>query len=171
MTSAIAAKRIRRLEDEKHTLLSKEDDNCTYTVAQDEEPDVPAYDYAATRTRIAEINDEVLRLRHAVHAFNITTKLEDSDLTIDEALVLIAQLSKEQRVLNYMRMRQPRSRSNNYRYEYRGNSSSSPIYEYTYVNYDIEQVEHDYQVLCDRLADLQLKIDFCNQTITFEVDL
>lgn len=168
-TSASANKLLRRLEDEKNQLLMREQETSTYVLAQGEEPEAPAYDYAATREGVAQIDAKVCAIRHAMHAFNMATKLPESDLTIDEALVVLAQLSAEQRRLDTMRSRLPRQRlTNTYS---RQEGSGALLVEYEYANYDIAQAEQDYQKLTDRIYDLQLKLDLCNQTMTFEVDV
>ncbi|MBO7674212.1 MAG: hypothetical protein J6S63_04310 [Atopobiaceae bacterium] len=168
-TSASANKYLRRLEDEKSLLLSRETTVCTFVRAQGEEVAAPAYDYAATRLRVARIDAVVCKLRHALHAFNVETLLPDSDLTIDEALVVLAQLSGEQRRLDTMRSRQPCTRVTGSRGW--GGNSSPVIIEYEYTNYDVAEAERDYQELTDRINDLQLKLDLCNQTVTFDVEL
>lgn len=168
-TSASAGKHLRRLEDEKSQLLRQEHDTCTYVLAQGEKDEPPVYDYAATRARVAAIDAEVCKVRHALHAFNMATTLPDSDLTIDEALIVLAQLSVEQRRLDAMRSRQPRARVS--RRSGWGSDASPSLVEYEYANYDVAQAECDYQAITDRICDLQLKLDLGNQTVTFEVDV
>ena len=164
-TSAAANKYLRKLEDEKYHLTCQENETCTYVLAIDEEPCPPDYDYAATTQRITEIDAEVLKLRHALHQFNARTMLPNSDMTIDEALVAMAQLSVMARRLQVLRSYQPRSRVDG---AYR---SSRNIVEYRYANYDIASAEADYQRVTEQIADLQLKLDLVNQTETFTVDL
>ena len=166
-TSASANKFIRRLEDEKYLLLHRESESNTYTVTQNEEPEDTEYDYADTRMQVAVIDGKICKIRHALHAFNLQTTLPESDLTIDEALIVIAQLSAEQRRLDTMRTRRQRRRLSTTGYLEDG----TPTIEYEYANYDVEQAKRDYEDLTDRIYDLQLKLDLCNQTLTFEVDI
>lgn len=162
-TSASANKFIRAKQDEKDHLLSAESDTCTYVQAQDEEPDPPAYDYGETRRSIDEIDRQVRLVRHALHRFNMETRLEGSDMTIDEALIAMAQLSAKRRRLDTLRSTLPKRRES-YRY-------GSLLAEYRYANYDVERAQEDYLQVLEAIDDLQLKIDLCNQTLTFDVDL
>lgn len=161
-TSASANKLLRKLEDEKSHLLQMESETCTYVLAQDEEAEPPAYDYAATRGRVHEIDERVRRIRHALHEFNMRTTLSESGMTIDEALIVMAQMSNECRRLDRMREILPRQRE--------ANRYGTKVVEYRYANFDVAQAQRDYLALSERIAELQLQIDLCNQTITFELE-
>ena len=92
-TSASASKFIKSLENEKELLLSREAENCTYVRAQGETEEPPEYDYAATRAAVDQIDEKVRRIRHAQHAFNATTEVPGEGMTVDEALVALAQMN------------------------------------------------------------------------------
>ena len=124
--------------------------------------DAPAYDFLATRDEVTRIDAEVLRIRHALHRFNLETVLPDSKITIDEALVLMAQLGKEKQLLKDMRARLPRKRVD-------ANWTGSASIEYEYANYDIKQAEERYAAVAQRISDLQMEIDYANQTVQFKV--
>lgn len=161
-TSAAAGKRIKALEEEKELVLSREAELCTYVRAVGEEMDAPAYDFLATRDKVARIDAEVLRIRHALHRFNLETVLPDSKITIDEALVLMAQLGREKQLLKDMRAHLPRKRVD-------ASWTGSASIEYEYANYDIKQAEERYAAVAQRISDLQMEIDYANQTVQFEV--
>ncbi len=164
-TSASANKQIRTYEEEKAHILSNEREVSTYVLSIDEEDESPEYDYAAVRKQVAQLDDKVRTLRCALHAFNVATVLPESGISIDEALVLMAQLNGERYRLASMRSILPKRRlSADYR---RGNK----VVEYEYANFDVEQAEADYQEVSERIRQLQMEIDFANQTIQFEVDL
>ena len=164
-TSASANKQIRALEEEKSHILSNEREVCTYVLSVDEEEEPPAYDYAAVRASVADLDAKVRTLRCALHAFNVATILPESGISIDEALVLMAQLSNERSRLAALRSTLPKQRvSSDY---FRG----SKVVEYQYANYDVEQAEADFQQVSERIRQLQMEIDYANQTVTFEVDL
>lgn len=165
-TSASAGKYIRQLEDEKEHLLSTEQDSCVYVLAQGEQSEPPAYDYADVRAQVDELDRIVRTVRHALHIFNATCTLPTSGMTIDEALIALAQMSNKSQRLGVMRRRQPKERL--------GSTvlfTKREAIEYRYANYDIAQAESDYRTLLRQIADLQLEIDLCNQTKTFEVDI
>lgn len=161
-TSASANKLLRSLADEKAHLLKMESETCTYVLAQDEEAEPPAYDYADTRAQVRRIDERVRRVRHALHEFNMTTTLPHCDMTTDEALIAMAQLSAERKRLEALRGILPRERES----RVYGNR----LVEYRYANFDVAEAQRDYRALSERIADLQLQIDLCNQTVTFEVD-
>ena len=164
-TSASANKQIRVYEVEKAHILDNEREVCTYKLSADEEDEAPEYDYVAVRERIAKLDDNVRTLRCALHAFNVATFLPESGISIDEALVLMAQLSGERYRLASMRSVLPKRRlSADY---YRG----SKVVEYEYANFDIERAESDFQSVSERIRQLQMEIDYVNQTVQFEVDL
>ena len=164
-TSASANKQIRVYEEEKEHLLRNEREVCTYVLSVDEEEEAPEYDYAAVRTQVSALDDKVRALRCALHRFNVATVLPQSGISIDEALVLMAQLNGERVRLASMRSTLPKRRvSSDY---YRG----SKTVEYEYANFDIEQAEADFQRVSEHIRELQMEIDFANQTVPFEVDL
>ena len=160
LTSAAANKRLRALNDEKSFIVARE------AKAAGESIEPPAYDYAGTRTRIAAIDDEVRAIRHALHAFNATYVLPDQGITIDEALVLMAQLNDEARRLDDLRSSLPMERETILASFNRTDASL-----FRYANYDIEQAARDYDAVRARIDALQLGVDMANQTATFEVVL
>ena len=172
-TPATATKYIRVLEDEKVSLLQKERKRCVYRAATDEEPEIPAYDYTATRERIAKIDATVRKVRHALHAHNVATELPVLGMTVDEALINLAQLSEERRTLDDMRTRQQKERAESYDYTYgrRRADQQRDVIDYVYANYDVDQAERDYQEVYMRIIDLQSAIDYSNQTTSFEVEI
>lgn len=165
-TSASANKYLRTLQDEKDFVLEAEAKSCTYELAAGEEAEPPEYSYEETRAAVEDIDARMLKLRHAVHLFNAHTVLPDSGITIDEALVLMAQLGQRKRRLSSLRGRSPKER-NGSRYLFR----ESGVVEYTYANYDIAAADRDYRAVCEQIGKLQLELDLVNQTQTFEVEL
>lgn len=165
-TSASANKYLRRLQDEKDRLLRTEQEVSTYVLADGEAAEPPVYDYGAVREKVAQIDRQARAIRHALHRFNMQTVLPERGITIDEALILLAQLSGRKDRLNELASRQSQERLGN---RYFG-SSSGPI-EYRYANYDVAQAEADYRAVADEIAALQLELDLVNQTEVFSVEL
>ena len=50
-------------------------------------------------------------------------------------------------------------------------SCTDGLIEYRYANFDVTAAQADYDAVTEAINDLQLKIDLCNQTVTFEIDL
>ena len=163
-TSASANKYLRKLQDEKSRLLHTEQEVCTYELSEGEETEQPSYDYEVTRAKIDEIDNRARVVRNALHGFNMRTVLPASGITIDEALILLAQLSAKKDRLSSLASRQPKERI---RERFFGSSSGSV--EYRYANYDVARVEADYCAVADRIAELQLELDLVNQTEAFAV--
>ncbi len=164
-TSASANKYLRRLQDEKDRLLRSEQEVSTFVLAEGETAEPPAYDYGAVRERVAQLDAEARAIRHALHRFNMRTTLPDQGITIDEALILLAQLSGRKDRLNALASRQPKERLSD---RYLGGSGQI---EYRYANYDPAQAEADYRAVSDEISALQLALDLVNQTEVFSVDL
>lgn len=164
-TSASANKYLRRLQDEKDRLLRSEQEVSTFVLAEGETAEPPAYDYGAVRERVAQLDAEARAIRHALHRFNMHTTLPDQGITIDEALILLAQLSGRKDRLNALASRQPKERLSD---RYLGGSGQI---EYRYANYNPAQAEADYRAVSDEISALQLALDLVNQTEVFSVDL
>ena len=82
-TSASAGKQIKAYEDEKEHVLQNERAASTYVLAAGEKEEPPEYDYDAVRKRVRELDNAVRALRCALHAFNISTILPESGISID----------------------------------------------------------------------------------------
>ena len=161
-TSAQANKLLKKLNDEYTALLDKETRSRDFRAAMGEDVESvrPVYDYAETQIRLAELEARIRKLKHAINIFNATQTVDSFDMTIDELLVYIPQLTK----LLEMKSRLPKERVE----EQYGRQSS--IIDYTYANYDIAAVEADYEKAADELSRAQLALDAVNQRETFEFE-
>ena len=164
MTSAEAAKLLRKLNDEQASLLAREE-NCRQflaSVGADAEACRPAYDYAETQAMLQDLEDQIRTLKHALNVFNVTTVVPGFDMTIDEMLVYIPQLTRAKAKLNTMKQVLPKTREMSY---------GSQIIDYRYANYDIAAVEADYDKITDELSRAQTALDKVNSIETFQVEL
>ena len=165
MTSAQAAKELKKLNDQHDMLLSMESKARTFTAAiqEDVESVRPPYDYDARQAELAELESRIRTLKHAINMFNLSQEVPEFNMTIDQMLVYIPQLTARKKKLDYMRKKLPRER------ETSGYGRSSNIVEYNYANYDIARVEEDYLNTADELAKAQNALDSVNNTVEFEV--
>lgn len=166
VTSAEAHKLLNKLNDEYAHLLRKETQSYVFNAAvgEDIESCRPEYDYEAVQEHLDAIASRIRIIKHAVNKFNTTTVIPEFCITIDEALVLIPQLTKKKSKLSAMKSKMPKERVGaGYR--------TSGVIDYQYINYEIEDVEEDYKAVSDRLAELQTALDRINSTITFEIDV
>ena len=164
-TSASAAKFIKRLENEKSRLVAIEHNNSKYVLAQGEESEPPTYDYDEIIKRVDELDEVIRHVRHALHAFNARTEIPEEGITIDEALILLAQMNGKLRRLERLRAIDSKKRITS---GYYGNKG---LIEYEYANFDVKEALVDYEALYRRIADLQLLLDLVNQTETSSVEL
>ena len=50
-----------------------------------------------------------------------------------------------------------------------GNNSN--IIDYEYINYDLDEVKRDYDLISDELSRAQLALDTLNNSVEFELDM
>ncbi len=167
MTSAYANKLIKKLNEDKDFWCNKERNSCTYTAAVDEEPVIPEYDYEEVSGNIADIDEKIVKIKHAINVSNSTSVIAigDKQMTIDEILVRMAQLGRRKAFLDVLRKREPKTRVNSGIY-----SSRKTAPEYEYINYDLELVKSEYDRIDADIAAMQMALDKHNQTFEFEVD-
>ena len=163
-TSAEANKLLKKLNDEYTALLDKETRSRDFRAAMGEDVASvrPVYDYAETQARLAALEEKIRRLKHAINCFNTTHFVDGFDMTIDEMLVYIPQLTRLKNKLLEMKSRLPKERVE----EQYGRPSN--IIDYRYANYDIAAVEADYEKTADELSRAQLALDAVNGRETFE---
>lgn len=166
LTSAQANKLLGKLNDNLASLQNKERQTCAFNAAlsEDIESVRPKYDYTATQVAIDEISDKIRKVKHAINVFNTTTIVPELNMTIDEVLVLIPQLTRQRCKLNAMKSRLPKERVQT-------GVRNSNIIDYVIANYDIAETERDYESVSDYLAKVQTALDVVNTTVTFEIDV
>lgn len=164
-TSAEANKLLRKLNDEKTSVMYREENGKEFlaAVGEDIESVRPKYDFTETQNAIAGIETKIRKLKHAINVFNSTTIIPEFDMTIDEMLVYIPQLTAAKNKLARMKDKLPKVRE-----QTRVNSS---ILDYRYLNYDVETVTAEYEKVTDTLAKAQNALDSVNMNQTLEVDL
>ena len=167
MTSAQAAKELRKLKDQHDALLAMENKTREFTAAiqEDIESVRPEYDYTAKQAELDEIEVRIRSLKHAINTFNLGQTVPGFDMTIDQMLVYIPQLTERKKKLNYMRKKLPKERLES------GYSRSGNIIEYSYANYNIADVETDYLKTADELSAAQNALDQVNNSVEFEVEM
>ena len=167
VTSAQAAKLLKKLNEEYSALINKERLSSTFLAASGEDPESlrPAYDYAETQRKLSEIEKKVRTVRHALNLFNSTHTVPGFDMTVDQILVYIPQLTSKISKLSDMKSKLPKMRVDD-RY-----GKSSNIIDYTYTNYDIAAAEADFEAASDELARAQLALDTLNTTEVFDIDI
>ncbi len=168
MTSAYANKMLKSLEEDKAFWMNKEAASSTYVAAINEEPVVPEYDYAEVAATIAELDDKIVIIKHAINVTNATAKVQvgDTEMSIDTILIKMAQLNKRKSVIDGMRKQLPKAREEQHSY-----MSKNSVPEYRYINYDLELIKKEYESISKTIMEMQLALDKYNQTVEFEVEI
>ena len=177
MTSAYASKVLRKFNEDKEFWRGKEEEGCLYVAALDEQPVVPEYDYRQVSETIRQIDEKIVRIKHAINLANLTSTVRvefeyedtqpvEKEMTVDQLLIRMAQLSRRKIFLDGLRKRDPKVRINSGPYPSR---KTAP--EYRYINYDLDEVKEDYDRIDRELAAMQIALDRYNQTHEFEVEI
>ena len=167
LSSAEGAKLLKKLKSEFDALKSKESISSTFLASVGENPESvrPRYDYKEVKAELDGLALKIRKLKHAINLFNTTTVIPEYNITIDEMLIFIPQLSAKKQKLSEMALRLPKAR------EEQGYGRANNIIDYRYANYDIDEVNKDLLAVTDELSDAQLALDLINHSATFEVEL
>lgn len=162
-TSAEAAKYLRKLNEDYAALISREDVRRDFLVSLGEDPESvrPPYDFRETQIALDEMEQKIRRVKHAINLFNTTHTVPGFDLTIDEMLVLIPQLTKRKNKLAEMKEKLPKTREQTY--------SKSNIVDYRYINYDSNEAASEYEKAAELLSRAQTALDTVNNTETLDI--
>lgn len=165
LTSALANKLVKKLQENIDTLYMTEESRKSYRVMEGEEPLVPNYSYTETEREIKELNDKIRLIKHYVNVANTTQTIEvDGEyLFIDEVLVVMSQLNKRKNTLARMKNIQPKERVGSRML------GTNQAVEYAYTNFDVNEVERNYKLIDNKITNLQIALDKFNQTYEFDV--
>ena len=164
-TSAEAGKLLKKLNDERASILLCEENGKEFlaAVGEDIESVRPDYNFATTQVALNEIETKIRKVKHALNVFNSTTVIPEFGMTIDEMLVYIPQLTMRKDKLARMKDRLPKVRE-----QTRVNSS---ILDYRYLNYGVDEAAAEYDKISDTLSKAQNALDAANMNQTLEIDI
>ena len=163
VTSTEAAKIVKELSEKVLLLKNIDEKSRVFYASVGENPeDVrPEYDFVESSNEIARLQAEIRHIKHAINCFNTTQKLDKFDMTIDEVLVYLPQLSAEKSRLLTMSRQLPKQR--------RGSYNSSNIVDYEIANYNIDVVKAALENVTKKLSEVQTELNRVNSTVEFEI--
>jgi hypothetical protein len=164
-TSAEANKLLKALETRRNSLRSIEEksSNFVISVGENVEEVRPEYDFRGIQEELAELNGKIRAVKHAINVFNTTHTVPGfDDMTIDQVLVYLPQLSAQVAKLKMMAEALPRERKENFR---------SNLVEYNIANYDPKEAAAEYERAQAELSSLQLALDAANAGEMMEIEI
>lgn len=111
------------------------------------------------------MEEKIRKIKHEINHYNLTHQVPGFDMTIDQMLIYIPQLTARKSKLSRMRSRLPKERVQS------GISRMNGVVEYEYCNYDLKQAEAECEFVADELARAQNALDMVNSTATFEAEV
>lgn len=148
-------KEIKRLEGEKDSWVTHERNNCRVSYMTDEEPIMPNYDYVETSEALLEYDNRIRKLKGLLAYANATTIVEGFDMTINEALIYLAQLNVRVKRYDYLISFQKMTRKT---------VGIDGKIEYTKILYDQEDAGRKLEEAKSEVIQLQMAIDRTNLT-------
>lgn len=161
-TSAQANKILKKLMEEHERLLSLERAGKFFVAAttEDKESARPDYSYEDVKKALAKIEADIRIIKHAINVFNTTHVVEGFDLTVDQMLVYIPQLTERKYQLSQMTQALPKQRLTS--------NGRTNLIEYQYINYDMDAVKQDYSDISEELSRAQIALDCLNNSQTLD---
>ena len=147
-----AMKMIKEYEEQKRVLLMKEDNYSQVSYKEGEKKIASDYNYKTVRESVKKLDDEVRKIRTALANANCKVMVDDFQITIGEALVLLAQMQSERQHLESM--------ANNVQLTRR--LTQNGVIEYTECLYDVSKIKQDVSELRQKINKLQIAIDRAN---------
>ena len=149
-----AMKMIKEFQEQKDTLISKEDENSIVSYKEGETKIDNGYDYKKTREAISLLDADIRKLKNLLAIANTKVVIEEFDMTIGEALVYLAQLQNEKMQMEELASKKQLSRR----------ITQNGVIEYTECVYDLKEVEEDIKTIRKTINNLQMAIDRANLT-------
>ena len=170
-TSDAASKQLKRLQEDYDALLQEEKSRCRTTFQLDDyrkrqeagENFKGGFDFVSMQSNLSTLQMQIEKLKHSINVFNATTVLPKHGITIDQALVRMAFLSKRKRVLWDMRAFADAERPP-HGFGVRDNS------DIIICSFDQREAKTEYNKVCEELSALQQELNYVNVTISFECD-
>lgn len=159
VTSDVANKLIKKLEQEKGILTDKISKMSTFVVAVTENYDQIKAEQEAefklneTISQIDEIDKKIITIRHAKSVFNNSVVMKNG-LTVGDNIVRLAILEREKGIYSGLATRQKKKR----------NTSLNKDIEYVYLNYELEDAKKKYDSVYTEISEIQEELNIVNSS-------
>ena len=165
VTSTVASKKVKELKEqiEQAKVLDMKSRYFLACIGEDPESVRPEYDFLESTQNIAALEAKLRKIKHAINVFNTQQKLDGFEITIDEALVMLPQLTVEKQRLTEMAAKLPKERKS------QGYLSNTSIIDYQYVNYDLNLAKRELEETTKLLSNIQTELNRVNTTVEFEI--
>ncbi|MCL1996234.1 MAG: hypothetical protein FWG63_08515 [Defluviitaleaceae bacterium] len=159
LCNAEIIKKIKLLEQAKTDVIAEEQRIHQVTYQTEKDKFDNGYNFALTRKKIDELDEEIRKYRSKLNYSNATTMVEEFGMTLGECLVYMAQLNNQVFTLEIMSQKEPLTRR----------STVNGVIEYTALNYDKAECRAKLQWVLETIAKLQVAIDRTNLTNFIEL--
>ena len=152
----------------RRELIQKEREACTYRVMEGEEPSAkkPEYDYEETWDGIINEDYSVRLAKHSINSFSVSRFVPEYNMTLDELEMYLEDLDRREKTLWELKEARPMKRG-----------IVKRRVEYSFINYDPEQVRKDFMKLSDErskvmsiISEIQESEEFQNDYFEIELD-
>ena len=154
-----AMKLIKELESKKNYLLSAEDRQSHVQYKDGETRPSNGYDYAKTRKKVAEIDAQIGKIKHALSKANCEIVVDEFNVTLGEALVMLAQYNSELSRLTYLANALQVTTS----------ITPNGVTVFNECLYNVETAAKDAENLTAKINKLQVAIDRANLVNFYEI--
>ena len=164
-TSAEANKLLKKIDIKIRALQTKEGRRSTFNVASGEDAEElrPEFDFVENNKEIERLQGVARKGKHAINSFNLTHTLPGfDDLTVDQALIWLGQLSGRAIALDRMAEALPKTRLP---------IRNASIIDYEVINYRLEDAETASEEVRQLREQIQMALDVLNTTETMEIDV
>ena len=159
---------LKQTEEELASLLNQEElakEFCA-AIGEDVESARPEYNFNQFQMKIDELNAKIRKIKHALNIFNTTTIVKEFNITVDQMLIFIPQLSARKKTLSIMKGKLPKARVSNHMLH-----SGLTSVDYCYLNYDLAEVTAQYNKISETLSEAQMALDRVNGLESIELEL
>lgn len=150
-----AQKLVKRLQTQQNRLEVLEKNASVYSYFEGETVTVPEYSFSKTMEQVEKIANVITEIKHLIRVENVKNTIP-SGITVDEAIVQMAFLTKQKDKLERMVNRNKKTIDKTSAY------SGGTATKYTAVNYSLEEVNQKYNEVCTRILRLQDEINQFN---------